>query len=104
MKIKIITVCFFLSFFNCFAQKIEMLWPAFAGKTYDFIIFQGDKQVTAQQDTIAKDGSFVLSVPQEYAPYTGMCRWFLHLNIIKDDYVIYDQFTALIQRIKNKQF
>ena len=56
MKIKIITVCFFLSFFNCFAQKIEMLWPAFAGKTYDFIIFQ---------DTIAKDGSFVLSVPEK---------------------------------------
>ena len=77
MKIKIITVCFFLSFFNCFAQKIEMLWPAFAGKTYDFIIFQ---------DTIAKDGSFVLSVPEKYAPYKGMSRWFLHLNIIKDDY------------------
>ena len=54
-----------------------MLWPAFAGKTYDFIIFQGDKQVTAQQDTIAKDGSFVLSVPQKYAPYTGMSRWLI---------------------------
>lgn len=59
------------------AQNIEMTFPAFAGKTYDFIIFQGSKQLTVQQDTIPANGKFVLQVPQEYAPYTGMCRWLI---------------------------
>jgi thiol-disulfide isomerase/thioredoxin len=27
------------------------------------------------QDTIPKDGKFVLKIPNKYAPYTGMCRW-----------------------------
>lgn len=59
------------------AQEVSMSFPAFAGKTYDFIIFQGDKPITAQQDTIPKDGKFTLTIPQAYAPYTGMCRWLI---------------------------
>jgi len=54
-----------------------MDFPAFAGKTYDLIIFQGSKGVTVVQDTIPADGKFTLVVPQQYAPYTGMSRWLL---------------------------
>lgn len=60
-----------------FSQSIRMEFPAFAGKTYDFIIFQGSQQVTVQQDTIPANGNFSLQVPQEYAPYTGMSRWLI---------------------------
>jgi hypothetical protein len=54
-----------------------MDFPAFAGKTYDFIIFQGSKQVTVQQDTITANGKFTLKIPAQYAPYTGMSRWLI---------------------------
>jgi thioredoxin-related protein len=59
------------------AQVISMAFPAFAGKTYDFIIFQGSKGLTVVQDTIPADGKFTLVIPQQYAPYTGMSRWLL---------------------------
>ena len=59
------------------AQSISMEFPAFAGKTYDFIIFQGSKGITVQQSYIPENGKFTLTVPQQYAPYTGMCRWLL---------------------------
>jgi len=60
-----------------FSQSITMEFPAFAGKTYDFIIFQGSKQETVQQDTIPANGKFTLKIPKQYAPYTGMCRWLI---------------------------
>jgi hypothetical protein len=59
------------------AQSISMEFPAFAGKTYDFIIFKGDKQVIAQQDTIPQGGEFVLTIPKKYSPYKVMCRWLI---------------------------
>jgi peroxiredoxin len=61
--------------FDAVSQTISMDFPAFAGKTYDFVIFQGSKSITVVQDTIPKNGKFKLTTPQEYAPYTGMCRW-----------------------------
>ena len=60
-----------------FSQSISMEFPGFAGKTYDFIIFQGSKGEKVIQDTIPKDGKFVLKIPKQYAPYTGMSRWLL---------------------------
>ncbi|MGK0379179.1 MAG: thiol-disulfide isomerase/thioredoxin [Patiriisocius sp.] len=60
-----------------FSQSITMEFPAFAGKTYDFIIFQGSKQETVQQDTIPANGKFTLKIPKQYAPYTGMSRWLI---------------------------
>jgi thiol-disulfide isomerase/thioredoxin len=62
---------------HSFSQSITMEFPAFAGKTYDFIIFQGSQQETVQQDTIPTNGKFVLTIPKKYAPYTGMCRWLI---------------------------
>lgn len=59
------------------AQSIQMEFPAFAGKTYDFIIFQGSSTETVIQDTIPDNGKFTLTVPKKYAPYTGMCRWLI---------------------------
>jgi thiol-disulfide isomerase/thioredoxin len=62
---------------NGFSQSISMDFPAFAGKTYDFIIFQGSRQEKVQQDTIPENGKFTLKIPPEFAPYTGMCRWLI---------------------------
>lgn len=65
----------FKSFIN--AQSIEMYFPHFAGKAYDFIIFQGSNTITISKDTIPKDGKFTLEIPKEYSPYKGMSRWLI---------------------------
>ena len=62
---------------NSFSQAVSMDFPAFAGKTYDFIIFQGSQQETVQQDTIPANGKFTLTIPSKFAPYTGMSRWLI---------------------------
>ncbi|WP_260131518.1 MULTISPECIES: alkyl hydroperoxide reductase [Elizabethkingia] len=59
------------------AQNIDMYFPHFAGKTYDFIIFQGGQQRTVYQGTIPLDGKFTLSIPEEYKSYKGMSRWLI---------------------------
>lgn len=59
------------------AQTIRMEFPHFAGKTYDLILFQGDQQVKAIQDTIPASGKFEMKIPKEYEPYTGMSRWLI---------------------------
>ncbi len=69
------SLIFFISVLQ--AQTIKMNFPAFAGKSYDFIIFQGSNRVTAQQGIIPPNGKFLLKVPEKYAPYTGMCRWLI---------------------------
>lgn len=76
IKIKLV-LCFICVAFGLKAQNINMEFPAFAGRTYDFIIFQGSKAETVMQDTIPKNGKFRLTIPAKYAPYTGMCRWLL---------------------------
>jgi hypothetical protein len=74
---KLILSLFLLFSVQSFAQSISIEFPAFAGKTYDFIIFQGSRQETVQQDTIPANGKFVLKIPKQYSPYTGMCRWLI---------------------------
>lgn len=59
------------------SQTIRMEFPKFAGRTYELILFQGDAQIKAIKDTIPANGKFVLKIPKEYAPYTGMSRWLL---------------------------
>ncbi|RLJ30694.1 AhpC/TSA family protein [Chryseobacterium sp. 7] len=76
MKKAILLALGFL-FTNSNAQNIQMNFPQFAGKSYDLIIFQGDKQKIVAQGTIPQDGKFSLTIPKEYAPYTGMSRWLI---------------------------
>jgi len=66
-----------ISCINSKAQNIKMNFPYFSDKSYDFVIFQGEKQITVLQGTIPENGMFTLSIPKEYAPYTGMCRWLI---------------------------
>ncbi|HFK5529565.1 TPA: alkyl hydroperoxide reductase [Elizabethkingia anophelis] len=78
MKRKLFMLAFWLSgVLISKAQQISMNFPHFAGKSYDFIIFQGDQQKTVFQGTIPESGHFSLSIPTEYAPYTGMSRWLI---------------------------
>lgn len=58
------------------AQKISMNFPHFSGKSYDFVLFFGS-ETKVLQGTIPDDGKFTLTVPAEYYPYTGMCRWLI---------------------------
>lgn len=59
------------------AQNIQIEFPAFAHKTYEFTIFQGDHTITLQKGTIPKDGKVQLVVPEEHKGYTGMAQWLL---------------------------
>lgn len=78
MNRKLQCLFFFLSNLYWFsAQSVNMEFPYFAGKDYDFIIFQGNQQKTVYQGKIPADGKFVLTIPTEYAPYTGMSRWLI---------------------------
>lgn len=76
---KAVSFVFLLLFsLACQAQTIVMEFPAFAGKTFDFVIFQGDKTIKIyENDTIPPNGIISLVIPNEYAPYTGMCRWLI---------------------------
>jgi thiol-disulfide isomerase/thioredoxin len=76
-KKNILLSILFLACYYLNAQTISVEFPYFAGKTYDFIIFQGSKLETVQQDTIPANGKFTLTIPIQYAPYTGMCRWLI---------------------------
>jgi len=78
MKTKLKTILPFILLNSlAFSQTIQMEFPHFAGRTYELILFQGDAQVKAIQDTIPANGKFTLKIPKEYAPYTGMSRWLL---------------------------
>jgi len=78
MKTKPLILLFLLTrIFLLNGQSILMFFPKFAGKSYDFIIFQGDQQKTVFQGKIPEDGKFTLNVPKEYEPYTGMSRWLI---------------------------
>lgn len=70
-----LSLFFFFSLFS--GQRIVMEFPYFAGKSYDFILFQGSNSKTVHQGIIPTDGKFVLTIPPEYAPYKGMCRWLI---------------------------
>ncbi|HFK5554302.1 TPA: alkyl hydroperoxide reductase [Elizabethkingia anophelis] len=75
---KTIAVFLFVSFvFGFKAQSIQMYFPHFAGKTYDFVFFQGAEAKTIIKGTIPLDGKFSLTIPQEYKGYTGMSRWLI---------------------------
>ena len=59
------------------AQTINLEFPYFAGQTYDFTIFQGEKRITLTQDTIPKGGKVQLIIPDEYKGYKGIAQWYL---------------------------
>ena len=70
---------FFLLFisFSATAQTITLEFPYFAGQTYEFTIFQGDKRIKLKEDTIAKGGKVQLTIPESYKGYKGMAQWYL---------------------------
>ena len=63
--------------FSGTAQTITLEFPYFAGQTYDFTIFQGDKRIKLKEDTIAKGGKVQLTIPENYKGYKGMAQWYL---------------------------
>jgi hypothetical protein len=51
------------------SQIINLEFPYFAGKTYEFKIVQGEKQVVLRTDTIPKGGKVQLQIPESYNGY-----------------------------------
>ena len=63
--------------FSANAQTINLEFPYFAGQTYEFKIFQGDRQITLKEDAIPIDGKVQLVIPKEHQGYKGMAQWYL---------------------------
>ncbi|RTY84632.1 TlpA family protein disulfide reductase [Flavobacterium sp. ZB4P23] len=77
MKKNLLVAVLVLASFGAKAQTIHLEFPYFAGQTYEFKIFQGEKQITLKTDTIRKGGKVLLSIPKEYTGYKGMAQWYL---------------------------
>jgi thiol-disulfide isomerase/thioredoxin len=77
MKKKLLIAALVLASFGTKAQTIHLEFPYFAGQTYEFKIFQGEKQITLKTDTIRKGGKVLLNIPKEYTGYKGMAQWYL---------------------------
>ena len=74
------SITFVLCQFVCFwtySQTINLEFPYFAGKTYDFKIVQGNKLIVLQNDTIPKGGKVQLTIPEKYKGYKGMALWYI---------------------------
>jgi thioredoxin-related protein len=76
-KTFIYLIALFLVSFGATAQTITIEFPYFAGKTYDFKIVQGNKQIVLQNDTIPKGGKVQLTIPEKYKGYKGMALWYI---------------------------
>lgn len=76
MKNYIPIIIFMLASVSTIAQTITLEFPHFAGQTYDFKIFQGDKQIVLKKDTIPKGGKLKLVIPEAYAGYKGIAQWY----------------------------
>ena len=74
---KVIVLPFVVSCLTIQAQSAEMNFPHFAGKHYDFTIFQGNDQKVIYKGIIPQNGKFRLTIPKEYVPYHGMSRWLI---------------------------
>ena len=74
---KLILPFFLLCTLQSFSQTITLEFPYFAGKTYDFTIFQGEKRITLKADAIPQGGKVQLIIPEEYKDYKGMATWYL---------------------------
>jgi hypothetical protein len=59
------------------ANEIQLNFPHFSGHTYEWKIFQGQNQITAQSSIIPPDGRITLTMPDPYQDYRGMTRWLL---------------------------
>jgi peroxiredoxin len=58
------------------AQTINLEFPYFAGQTYEFTIFQGEKRIKLREDAIPKGGKVQLAIPENYKGYKGMAQWY----------------------------
>jgi thiol-disulfide isomerase/thioredoxin len=68
---------FLVTSYSVNAQTINLEFPYFVGKTYDFTIFQGEKRITLKRDTVPQGGKVQLLLPKEYQGYKGMAQWYL---------------------------
>lgn len=72
-KIILIVVSVLISYIAK-AQSINLEFPYFAGKTYEFTIFQGDKRVKLKEGSIPKGGKVQLRIPESFKGYKGMAQ------------------------------
>jgi len=69
---------FFLGFLpGLDAKEIDLHFPHFTGHSYDWKIFQGEKELTVISGEIDPDGRVTLVMPDAFKTYRGMTRWML---------------------------
>ncbi|WP_086984785.1 peroxiredoxin family protein [Elizabethkingia miricola] len=76
-KKNLVSLFLVIIFITVKAQNIDMKYAAYVGKSYVFVIFQGDEQKTIYEGKVPANGKFTLNIPKEYAPYNGMARWLI---------------------------
>ena len=77
MNVKIQILFFFSIQLIIKGQQINMNFPKFSGKRYEFIIFQGQNEEVVHKGMIPNDGKFTLMIPEKYNNYIGMSRWLI---------------------------
>jgi thiol-disulfide isomerase/thioredoxin len=70
-------IVFLLGNFTIYCQTIDLDFPFFAGKTYEFKIVQGDKHIVLIKDTIKKGKKVQIVIPEKFKGYKGMAMWYL---------------------------
>jgi len=70
-------IIFLLSGSTVYAQEILLQFPHFSGQAYEWKIFQGKQELTAQSGKIPPDGRVALTMPEAHQDYRGMTRWLL---------------------------
>jgi peroxiredoxin len=66
-----------LSATSLHAHEINLHFPHFIGHTYDWKIFQGEKEFTVSSGEIPRNGRVILVMPSAFQDYRGMTRWLL---------------------------
>ncbi|WP_412850778.1 alkyl hydroperoxide reductase [Chryseobacterium sp. PMSZPI] len=60
------------------AESIIIYLPKFLGKTYYFVIYQGENCITISQGIIPVNGRIIIDVSQKYKNYKGMGRLLIY--------------------------
>lgn len=65
------------NFFLSTAQSISLDFPHFAGKAFDFWVFQGSQKDTLAKGILDAQGKAVIALPKASLNYAGMAQWML---------------------------
>lgn len=75
-------------------QQISLIFPRFAGQSWDFILLRGIEKDTIRSGMIPSDGKVILKIPETHQRYSGMARWILNNGGGLDFVVNHENFSV----------